>query len=499
MGSGAAHVGAGSLVERVRALRAAAVALVADRTPLDAGDAALVHRELRVVADMVGLVSARAITVVEEDGRWALSGARTVAEHVAQQEGVSVGTVRREVQLSKALGADLPVTQAAVAAGEITLEHAHVLARIAPTSAARREALAGGHEDRNEAALVEQARTTTVDQFRKTASRWATQVDAEAADRDHTLIAAREHLFLTPRDGGVAVNGFLTVEHGAALTTALRAVTGVPAADDDRTPQARQAEALVGLARLTLDRGLAGGGSQVRPHLSVHVPWNTFRALADDARTTADGTNAAAPVSLLPAELDSGEPLAPTLLARIACDSEITRIVFGPSGQVLDVGRAQRTYTGQLRRAVVARDRCCQFPGCHAPPALGEIHHVQPWSRSGPTSVANGILLCWHHHDLVHQRHLRIAPRATGGWEFARVDGSVLTDQRHGSMLKTTGPPGHAPVPPGHAAVPPGRTAPQGRVTAPSRPAPTGPPGRRAGPAISESPRPKVATYETSR
>jgi hypothetical protein len=36
--------------------------------------------------------------------------------------------------------------------------------------------------------------------------------------------------------------------------------------------------------------------------------------------------------------------------------------------------------------------------------------------------VTNGILLCWHHHDLIHQRHLRIQ-RVRDRWVFTRSDG----------------------------------------------------------------------------
>lgn len=52
---------------------------------------------------------------------------------------------------------------------------------------------------------------------------------------------------------------------------------------------------------------------------------------------------------------ETGTPVPAGLLRRIACDSQVTRIVFGPDSQILDVGRARRTVTGQLRRAVIAR------------------------------------------------------------------------------------------------------------------------------------------------
>ncbi len=90
------------------------------------------------------------------------------------------------------------------------------------------------------------------------------------------------------------------------------------------------------------------------------------------------------------------------LLRRLACDSAVTRVVFGPDGAVLDVGRAQRTVTGQMRRAVIARDRHCVFPGCDQPPSRCEVHHaITHWAHGGNTSVSNSALLCWYHHQLV--------------------------------------------------------------------------------------------------
>jgi hypothetical protein len=58
--------------------------------------------------------------------------------------------------------------------------------------------------------------------------------------------------------------------------------------------------------------------------------------------------------------------------------------------------------TGQQRRAVIARDQHCVYPGCDQPPARCEVHHaVTHWADGGNTSVANSALLCWYHHQLV--------------------------------------------------------------------------------------------------
>lgn len=107
--------------------------------------------------------------------------------------------------------------------------------------------------------------------------------------------------------------------------------------------------------------------------------------------------------------------------------------MFGPDGAVLDVGRARRTVTGQMRRAVIARDQHCVYPGCDQPPSRCEVHHaVTHWADGGDTSVANSALLCWYHHQLVDTRGITMrwggkpAAGSTAGAMFET--GWVLTD-----------------------------------------------------------------------
>ncbi|MBO3100706.1 DUF222 domain-containing protein [Cellulomonas sp. zg-ZUI168] len=129
------------------------------------------------------------------------------------------------------------------------------------------------------------------------------------------------------------------------------------------------------------------------------------------------------------ADLIGTGPIPDTVLARLACDSAITRVVFGPASQILNVGRTERTYTGPKRTAIIARDHHCQYPGCDAPPALSEIHHTHHWHRDhGTTDTHTGILLCWHHHTTVHDRAIEITRHPHGHWTF--------TD-RHGQPLRT--------------------------------------------------------------
>src|SRR5690606_20491227 len=82
------------------------------------------------------------------------------------------------------------------------------------------------------------------------------------------------------------------------------------------------------------------------------------------------------------------------------------------------VGRAQRTFTGPRRKAIIARDRHCVWPGCDEPPERAQIHHARVhWADGGRTSTDNAALLCWHHHDHVDARRIAMS-FIDGRWHF---------------------------------------------------------------------------------
>ncbi|MGC5617469.1 DUF222 domain-containing protein [Georgenia sp. Z1491] len=130
-----------------------------------------------------------------------------------------------------------------------------------------------------------------------------------------------------------------------------------------------------------------------------------------------------------PATFEDGTPIPHAMLARLACDSALMRVIFGPESTVLDVGRDKRIFPANMTRAIHARDQHCQYPDCDEPPGFGEIHHSLHWYKDhGPTSIEHGILLCWHHHDLIHTRNITIT-RRTGHWHFHDQHGRPITSR----------------------------------------------------------------------
>nr|WP_162184933.1 HNH endonuclease signature motif containing protein [Allokutzneria albata] len=60
------------------------------------------------------------------------------------------------------------------------------------------------------------------------------------------------------------------------------------------------------------------------------------------------------------------------------------------------------------RKALAVRDKGCAFPGCDRPPGWTEAHHVWHWIDGGPTDLGNLVLLCVHHHHVMHEQEWRI-------------------------------------------------------------------------------------------
>jgi hypothetical protein len=114
---------------------------------------------------------------------------------------------------------------------------------------------------------------------------------------------------------------------------------------------------------------------------------------------------------------------------RIACDASISRIVMGPRSEPLDVGRRTPVVPAGLRRAVVARDGLCRFPGCDRLDVWCDAHHVVHWADGGVTALGNLVLLCRRHHRMVHGSDGFGLSMENGEPVFRRPDGSVLEDR----------------------------------------------------------------------
>ena len=132
-----------------------------------------------------------------------------------------------------------------------------------------------------------------------------------------------------------------------------------------------------------------------------------------DAGCTCAGPRPANDLLAVPgavATTETGTVLGVADARRIACDTHVIPVVMGGPGEVLDVGRAKRTIPPAIRRALIARDQGCVWPGCDRAPIHCEGHHIEHWLDDGPTSLANLTLLCHSHHQRLHEYNLVLHP-----------------------------------------------------------------------------------------
>ncbi|HYO36763.1 MAG TPA: DUF222 domain-containing protein, partial [Geodermatophilus sp.] len=210
-------------------------------------------------------------------------------------------------------------------------------------------------------------------------------------------------------DGSVTIRAHLDAVGGEKFSTAVEAhVQADRPAGDERTRAQRQGDALVQLADNALATGSAPVLRTVKPHVAVRIDL--------DDLATGEGT----------ATTGFGAVISAARARWLACDGRISRVVFGPDGVPLDVGREQRLVSGALRRAVELRDGGCVFTGCDAPSHWADVHHLVHWIDGGDTSLDNSALLCERHHTKVHHGY-RVERQPTGRWRTWRPDDSEIT------------------------------------------------------------------------
>ena len=211
--------------------------------------------------------------------------------------------------------------------------------------------------------------------------------DPHTAQRDF----ARRSVQLYAHSGEIHVT--LPAEAFALVEQVLLAAVEALPEDLTRTREQAQADALVVL----LTEGPAASAAEAE--VLIHV---------DAEALSGEGGASDLPIPVV---------------KRLCCDGAVVPI-YKDGAQILNVGRKQRTVPLALKRALAARDRTCRFPGCHHRHYL-HAHHIQHWSDGGETALHNLILLCSHHHKLVHEGGFQLT--ASGDqFYFARPDGRPI-------------------------------------------------------------------------
>ncbi|MFN2545626.1 MAG: DUF222 domain-containing protein [Actinomycetota bacterium] len=347
---------------------------------------------------------ARWLAEVERRQTFRKDGFLTPEAWLSARTNLSYSDAKRQVRTARALDR-MPATREALAGGEVSSSTVRVLVHAQETNPEE--------FPEAEAMLLDAARTSSPKELASTVTSWRIAADEGSGEREERMFRRRAMTVLPTLEGMVRMDGNLDPESGQTVITAIRAYIDaeVRASRDTRSPMQRRADAITGICRWWLDSSDRPTVAGERPHLTVVV----------DAEALETGIGRC--------EFEDTGPTSPETAARIACDSTITRLVMKGRSMPIDVGRATPVIPGPMRKALVARDNGCRFPGCGLPAPWCDGHHIVHLAHGGVTALSNLVLLCRRHHRLIHQRAFSV--RMIGEQPvFFRADGTQLQERR---------------------------------------------------------------------
>lgn len=379
------------------------------------------------------------------------TGHRTPEKLIATVTGVHQGDAARLIQVGEATAeratfsghrspARHPHVQTALLSGALSVPAAAAITGMLDKLPPR---VSPGDRDAAEAMLVERAPLLSLPELNNLLHRAEAYLDPDGLEPRIDDLRARRGLRVTQRpNGAIHLDGDFDPETGAPIIAALEGIVTniLRTSRGHNHPGADPAGDAAGSdAR---DRAVAPDGP-VAPH-SMEAPGGQSEAVGpvieetrtlpqlradaladlcrhalgcDQSTLPLETTTVVVRVSLDVltggtgvAEIDGiGQPVDAATARRMAAAAEIIPVVLGTDGEVLDLGRATRSFTRAQRLALHERDGGCA--ACGLPGAYAEAHHLVWWSRGGRTDLHNGVLLCTACHHRVHD----------DGWEI-RID-----------------------------------------------------------------------------
>ena len=386
------------------------------------------------------------------------------AEWLNMKCGISLGTAREKVRVALAL-LDLPQCSEGFAKGELSYSKVRAMTRAATVF--------------NEEALVDYALKATAHQVEEHCRRLRNADRRQSTPDARRAWQARSLKRTCHPDGMMSIYVELPREQGELVMKALEMAMAAAAGDtadeayqmyaaavaagqgdkvNDKTGDAvsqtstsnttdqvniaGQAHATGKAAANTKDK--AGKKETTEQALAEYQQSNAFFARQADAlvavareylsgtggekKTKSDNYQVVVHVDAAALQDKGGKSDLPVeSVRRIACDADVVAVTSDAKGNLLNLGRKHRVVSPQLKRALLARDKCCTYPSCSHEQFL-EAHHVMHWADGGETSLDNAILLCNRHHRLLHEGGFTILKNFAGEWYFRTAAGKVLPE-----------------------------------------------------------------------
>lgn len=420
------------------------------------------EQEINYLAGFINAATCRFLLLVAEFDRregWHGVGMISCAHWLNWRCGIGLAAAREKVRVARALG-ELDLIRSSFEKGEISYSKVRAMTRVATPE--------------NEAVLMQVARYGTAHHVETTVRKYRRACELQVLDKARSQYEGRGLTYLHEEDDSIVIRVKLPPEQGEVVLSALRAmadrlwqdrhvsaetsssdtgrvsagtfgsVTGGAAAEtsssdtggvssetsysdsgnvsaetsqvasrEESTPSQRHADALVAIAEDSLARERLDGESSShntgdRYVVTVHVNEDTLSSGREGR-----------------CELGAGPALAVETARRVACDAGIVRIEENGEGNTLNVGRKTRAIPPAMRRALSNRDKGCRFPGCTRT-RFTDGHHIRHWADGGETCLDNLVLLCRHHHRLVHEGCFNVHVDGAGQLRFTTPAGAVL-------------------------------------------------------------------------
>ena len=325
-------------------------------------------------------------------------------EEVATALRLSANTAQIKIDVARTLNSHLPIVSAALATGDISAQHATVIAKEVEQVIRQGVEVQTISEIEKQAISYAEFHTPAqvASKVRSTIAKLAPQQFEEVVEK----ASESRKVEIYPHSDGMST--ILALLPAVDAQTVFMAIEKIARATDDkkdkeldlRTIDMKRADALTKLATIYLGSTTENNQTHRRPitlNLTMDLP--TLLGLKEN-----------------PGQL-AGYGAIPAKVAReLATDAKWRRFITDPiTGNLLDYGRESYEPPQHLVDFLIARDRTCRFPGCRQPAHRADIDHAVAWEDGGKTSVQNLGVLCRRHHLL----------KTHGGWKLtSNADGS---------------------------------------------------------------------------
>ena len=377
--------------------------------PVSLADLVDGHRSAERQRTQVALQAARLAAA----GEWSFDGFRSPVMWLAHGLDVPRGEARRLLRDGEFL-LRFHVVRAAVADGRLSAAQGDLLRKATPV-------VLSEQFDADQHWLVPALERLDIADSAVAVAAWQERALA-IVDPEPPTVHDRSWRMTRAGDGALLGSFVFDPTTAEVVERALHIARADDGPVDTRSRHERQADAVAAVFQFFVANCDSNGTPRHRPHVDLHieVPAAVLAEL---------GTQGSSPGLTV---TEGGRRLPEWAADMFGCDCTLHRVLRA-DGVVLDYGRSTRTVIESLRRAVSARDGGCRFPGCDRKRAWCDAHHVQWWRRHGDTKLDNLLLLCTHHHRVVHR----------DGWQVDLLaDGTAVFVSPRGARFETR-PRGH--------------------------------------------------------